>query len=587
NRKQITVNWLICDETFEIGKAARLISKMVSIFKVGEAENPKWIQFTRNTAIPDLELIRLNLDTLQLYTTPNHPEVIDYYDSYETINNWEVLQFAETQKHYRELFGKKLGKRPEDIDLRRDARIPMDGKSTTLPGSKSIFVPLAVGANPVDKRGLNLKALAVLAKDEGDEEDEGEEQDENDNDTDEGEADEENADVEDVVTFNDGDLVQTEFGFGYIRAAYEGGKWATKVGVRVVIPGFNLRNNQPYPITFSRLSVFKPVPPSDDESSAEYRAWLRNVNILKNDMKKAGKKGITFVSGYIEPSTTRVPLDEEEKLSTIRPPKQLPPHPAAKPQPKIKVIRDEEPEEEEQEESRVKQPHKIIEHIPRTPKQRDKAAPMFDFDMAIINGIPALTVYTNEEGEHLEALHDHGTWYPVQKFMNAHVQTYQGAQNLVNKIKEVFPATSENLLASIMAIAKKIRGQTTNDLRVRRQAVQFNDIKNFMKVNHIKTTSQQVIKLYPYLLNDEMFVAADINIQPKQTSKLRGLNIRGVSRFQIADPMAWHFGKDVSTLKRYLKKLRDAGIKINGYEDTMAKLDDPFYHKLSGYEALR
>jgi hypothetical protein len=593
NREYLYVDWLITNATFEIGKAARIIGKSIVKFKVDEADNPKWQEHIRNTPIPDLDLLSMNLDSLDQYQTINDDPVNKYYQSYHAINDWEEDQFTETKAHYTKIFAKKLGIAESKIVLRRDAKMVFDG-SAILAGTRSIFVPLTAGATPIDGRGLNLKPLAILVKKEEDKKNEDEDDEDDEDDTDDiDDENENNTKEEDLITYNKGDLVQTEHGFGYIGAATPEGKAILKKGVRVIIPGFNLAvNGQPYPVTYPRSVVFKPTPPISDTTDPLYKTWARNVTQLEKDMKKAGKSGITFVKGYVQPTTTQDPLPVEN-ITTLRPPPKVAQHPAADPKiikPQIKIIEEDGTEDEDEDEDDYeglkiipKKPTKIIEHL-KTPKVTPGKGPRFDMDVAVFNGIPALMAYTDEDGNDLESLNDHGTWQQVPKFIHGHVQTYNGALRFIKNIEDKFPGTPDSIIDEFKKVAAMMRNKNTNELKVTRSAVRYSDIRNFLKLTH-KTTADNAVKFYPLVYNHELFVVVNVSNQPKQARALQRLTISGVAKLEGNPPLAVHFGKNVTTLKAYLKKLASKDIKMRNYNEAMIALDDPVTHRLSGFIA--
>jgi len=570
-REFIHIDWLQTKRTFEVGKTARVMAKMVNNFKVQEAENPEWNTFIKDSPVPNLQLIRLNPRLLQGIIDSESQEVADYFDSYETIMAWEEKQFLDTRARYRKMFARKLNKPESEIDLRRDAKFALDGKSEKLPGTRPVWVPLAPGAMPIDHRGLNLSPVAILKKPE------------NTSQEDELNDDEEGGEQETIVQLQREDVVQTEYGFGYIRASTPSGEWNLRKKIRVVVPGFNGN----YPIAMDRRSVFKPVPPVRDreESDKQYATrvaqWEANVEKLKKDLAKAEKagKGILFIDGgYVEPDTTAVPVEvRETRERPIKPPPTTTaPPPAATP-----------PSAPPQSTNTRKPPPAENIRVVRTEEEKPKPGPKgapskpFIMDAAVINGVPAVIAYHDEEGLDWLADQPGQTWWQTVPFMVAHVQTYQGAQRLVKAIRKGYPGSFDEHLDNILDVAGKLRHRTSDNLLVRGKSTMHQNMTNFFKLEHKKSDDDQ-LRVYPFILNDELMVCASIPNQPKQARALRNLRISGVSPFQQGDPMAIHFGSSLANLKRFMEKITATGLRMRNVNGTLKVLSDPLTKRLLG-----
>jgi hypothetical protein len=565
-RKNITINWLITNRTHEVGKAARMIAKIITKHKMKERNNTQWHEFTKGTAIPNLSLITLNLEILRYpeYNTLTvdsdgniRPSNLlkEYFDSYRYVNEWEDMEFDRARRELRTNTAKRLGIAPEKVNIRLDSQLPLDG-SKLLPGSKSMWVPLVSGGQPVDNRDLNLKPLAVLAREDDDDD-----------------SDDDDGDVIDLIKYTEGTRVWTEYGWGEIKTIL-------KKQIRVDVPGFNGGR----PVTLSKQVLFTPSPPSSDIKSDEYRQWQRNVRQLEKDIERAGRKGITFMQGIGIPNPAQIKVPEAPQRDTGRNTGR--PEPAIKPAVKPPIIVKRDDDEDEEPTTRRKTERNIPPRAPEKPPRGEDNGKRIFVDAMVVNGIPAVFAYADEDG--FSRLEKHASWVRVPPFLNAQIKTYQGALNLVKWIKLNFPDTDnvdapiKKHLDNFLMLAKRMRSQTSNNLRVRsRNSVPYADIANFTKIGHTPTKSTHYIKIFPIIWNDELFAAVPIGVQTQQASKLRSANIPGIEKFKKADEVAIHFSRNINGAHKVLDRLADHE-RLQNYNNTKALLENSLFKSLVG-----
>jgi SNF2-related domain len=579
-REKIWYDWLVTNQSHEVGKAARMIAKQVIIHRKKEEDNPQWTSFTKNTPIQDLKLVRLNLDMLRdprkntiITSGPVDDQYMtedsafkEYFDSYEVINNWEVNQFRGNRQRLRASVAKRLGVDPQSLteaQVRKESQIPLDG-SGKLPGTKSIWVPLANGSMPIDIRNLNIKPLAVLEKDPGKDDDDEEDDDD---------SDEAKGKQIDITTYLPGDMVQTEYGFGTIVS--------TQVKqVKVQVNGVN--GNVPFGI--NKQVVFKATPPTADTTSKEYRDWEKRVKKLKDDYEAAGEAGLPFIEGTgIAPVVLQAPRPRQEPVVRQPPPRKPP----------MIVKRDEDEPDADEDEDEKPTPRKQLRNIPQhapkpsktSTKRRDTGKRIF-VDTMIVNGIPTLQAYADEDG--FAQLENYGKWNRVVPFYNARIRTYNGAVNLIKFITRNFPdvelegSPTQKNLKNLLLLAKKMQSASSTGLRVRRPgSVPMSAITNFMKVEHTVAKSEKYIKIFPVIYDNYLFACIPIQVQRKQAQIMRRATITGVDPFKLADEVMVYFGTTTNDIIKRLNRIND-NERLSHYNETMERLRDPDYKRMVG-----
>jgi hypothetical protein len=559
-RENIYIQKLAAVGTYEVAKVAKLINKEVVNKDLASVDDPEWHKYVKNTPIPNLEPIRMNLKLIEEIKDFTHPDVIQSRKCYESIIVWEQNEFTRSRNKLVMDTARRLSISPAEVNLRRDALLPVDGASR-LPASKSIFVPIENGAVPVDNRRLNLIPIAVLKKDDDDAGNTNEEDDDSDAENDD------NADLEDNTTYSEGDTVQTEYGFGKIVRIMD-------KQVRVSIPGFNNGD----PITINKQVVFMPSKPSPDDTNLSQTEWQANYDKLHKDIKKAGDKGVLFTNGYTNPV-----LPATAPAAPVKPVKEAD-HPAAIVKP-IKPIKPA-PVDDDEDETPVVAPK---DKLPPSSKAKLDVVPI------VANGMPTLLAYTDEKGfDKLQQ--DHGNWYKVAPFYAAHVQTLNGAKRLAKAIQDAGftivepPAGANgrrppNQLARMLGLAKKLTGGATdNKLLVRSSASSVAaGMTNFYAINHTKTRDPNSIRVYPLIYNDELFLCVPIGNQPAQANKMRALpKIVGVGKFDKYSKMAV---QTFATPKKAAQALTNIAKKekLGNLNEAQEYLTHPSFNKLCGY----
>ncbi|MDE1905093.1 MAG: DEAD/DEAH box helicase [Rhodospirillales bacterium] len=537
NRKEINYDWFVTTGTLEIAKTCRLVSKVISNMTIMEGTSPEFAEFDRRYNNPDkpLNLIKMNLDTI---STLNHfSDLPDYLDAWQGFLLYEQKQFESRKIDLRRMVAKKLGKPVGDIsdeEARKYAFTPISS-TTEIPGSKSIWVPLEPGTIPYDPFKLDLKPVAVLNQLE---EDESEGEDEDDSDS------EDDKDLIEQNSVEPGDMVYTEFGIGHIRQI-------SKTSVSVDIPGLPFS-----PVRLSKALVFKPT-------------HEENANKVAKLLKQQGSKGLTFMKGLDSiPTPTSSP-----NVKVVRTPKKEA-EPIRSPKTRPSSIQDLYPETTKKEKD-VRWEH--LDLHDKLPGNTNQKYPI-EVGSGIFDGYAGVYMFSDQK--HLKKVLAHSPdviWREYPQFVYRHVKTWQGLKNLITELESNFdlmPNTAELL----MNAGKKLYHRGNPQLIQRTQ--QDLDVKTFLNVStHKVSNNPSLIKVYPLIMNGQLYVIGSISNQSRQIQKFRRLNIKGVSNAQTHEPMHLALFRKSSNALRYLKKI-SVNFNAAGVEDsisTIKKTPQNFY----------
>lgn len=208
NRDEIKISRIIIDETVEVAKMARLISRIIDRARVEYANISEMARGRLNfpeDKLDNLGLIPMNLRSIDKYSKAYSPEMEEYRLGYATLMQWENEQNARAKAQLIQQVERRIGRKIRDnADLIANSVVKIDG-TTELSGSKKAYVPWVAGMTPHDPHGLNLVPIASIIESDDDDEETEDEQEEQ---------------QIDIVAVEPGDLVITEFGYGRIDKVY-------------------------------------------------------------------------------------------------------------------------------------------------------------------------------------------------------------------------------------------------------------------------------------------------------------------------------------------------------------------------------
>lgn len=542
-RDNIYLNWLLVEQSIDVAKAARLMSKMINNYNLTEIQNKSWVSFSEKNNLTSLPLIRMSFKLIKDYKTQD--DLFAYYSTYAKVQAWEESQFKIKRKELWNLVTEKTGVEPKNDQEFRLALVNLykvKGDTEILPGSKRIFTALPVGSTPVDLRGLNLKALSIAKSSD-------EANSENDED-----QDEDSIELVDNVVFDVGDLVQTEFGFGRITQINAKGK-----SVKVSIPGFRGGDA----ISISRMSVFKPAQPEDANKVED---WKNAVKKLERDVKRAGDKGILFTDDQ-DLSVFERSAKQEEPIIKVKQNNEVgKPRLAIKVPPKTK---------EEVKPAAPKQP-KEEKYIPQ--KKPDGKLPL---GVEVINGVWALRGTSPDDGDVQELAQELGWRYEASaleiSFTNA-----KAAEYYLNAIALKFPLTPDSTLDKCERMIKLLKRRGTDGELEQTKKIDFaaEEIKNYFYTNKTAPKSENELKLYPAVMDGYFSLLFPIKTQPKARAKLKEIRrIAGMGQLSEIDPSYVKLFKTKQALMKELENLSKR-YKIMGMADIRNRLKDPAFDKI-------
>lgn len=628
-RNEITITTILCNNSLDIPKTARVMAKKISTAKVDQSNRPDWKEFVSKNNLPDLPLISMNLKKL-LNMSANLKDVemdkplpgegdkfslVDYFSTYRKIITWDYQQGRKLTQELKEAVTEILGREPADMaELREYSYTKVNG-DTVIKGSKAVYVPFIRGMNTIpDKMGLKLSALAIIEQ-----QSESDESSSSDDDSD----DDDNEDLIDNTPYEIGDLVVTEYGFGFIATIPAGQK--NVVGVR--IPGFqSLRGGQRAEkiISMDKGEVFKPL---NEELS----------DVISKRLKKLEDqgKGLVFIDKPFSewtledvkaknikppkgPKVTEVPLPTDKEadhpaakpgLKDEKPPKTniddvdtgtskptRPAKPAPKPTPApakpVKPVKPARPAPEPEDtfddivmakDLTQRQKNTVVDHMTKRNllfhyKPSTGVAALVD--ATVINGMVALTTYPIEG--HFDKLEGASgkVWSIIPTFAYITINTYQGAQNLVDKLEQEF-VIPETTATRILSLAKALKTRGKPSMVKQSGPLTFANLKNFIKINHTDTSADDQLKVYPVVWNGLLVVCAIQRIQPKAFNRFTKLRVSGCKQAVVNNtPSAYLFFPNNRAAMNELKRINERLHVIN-YDEIMDELkSDPIYKNL-------
>lgn len=141
-REAIFLDWILCDNTMEVAKQARLISKIFNKARFDEAENETYDDVL---SAYELDEIRMSLDTLR--SRASLSEYSEYVEAYAALNGLQREEFHEMRATMDHTM-KPLEAQPE------------------VPGSAKVPTPFVSNQKPDNSEGLNLITLRNMLRNE-------------------------------------------------------------------------------------------------------------------------------------------------------------------------------------------------------------------------------------------------------------------------------------------------------------------------------------------------------------------------------------------------------------------------------------
>lgn len=202
DRPEIRLSWVICPNTIEVPKTARLISKIIDKAKIDYDK-----QLPVSVRDADLEVLKMSLDVIKDYRTFDDIATAkgsNYLQVYAFYKNWQRKELHDNIKLLISREQKKTGKKDITRDDLMDLVMVPVTSTKDLPGSKRVYVPRVPGSQHfITTTGVSVVPASVVEED------------------DEGNVIEERV----VRPLEQGMLVDTEFGPGHVTKVLDSSAW--------------------------------------------------------------------------------------------------------------------------------------------------------------------------------------------------------------------------------------------------------------------------------------------------------------------------------------------------------------------------
>lgn len=247
DRDMVYIDWVLCDNTIEVLKAARVIHKIINKARAdygqdeaGRGGIPSFGKMV-DGVIPGTPMVRLSMGNIQSPEMTSRSSMLDYFEAYTTYSKWKLFMREESAKTT-----------PPAHEIRPVNRV-------TIPGSKRLaYTPRVVGMTPTSTTGFEVVSVAIREmpppSSGGSAEDEEDSSNREEN-------------LEDIVAIEVGDIVDTEFGIGIVRRVL-------KNDLRVDIKGI------PVPVKVSKATAWHFVNAEDRKKVAALIAKSKSMATL-------------------------------------------------------------------------------------------------------------------------------------------------------------------------------------------------------------------------------------------------------------------------------------------------------------------
>ena len=181
------------------------------------------------------------------------------------------------------------------------------------------------------------------------------------------------------------------------------------------------------------------------------------------------------------------------------------------------------------------------------------------------------SVFLFSDQEHLEKVMAHNpvVWRQYPQFVYRHVKSWQGLKNLATELENNFTLL-DSTIPELMNAGKKLYHKGNPQLIQRTQ--QNMDFRSFLNVGtHSVAKDPNLIKVYPMIMNGQLYVVGSITNQPRQMQKFRQLKIQGLGPVQVHEPMHLAMFKTQLGARKYLRTLKPV-FSIAGIKDAFTLL---------------
>ena len=515
-RENVYLDWVLCNNTLEVAKLGRLISRMVDKAKFDEADNKLYDPL----AEMELEPISMSLDTIA--ATPMLSDIKEYIDAYQTLAHIQSSEFEEMRQT-----------KPSTM---------FDIPQTEMPKGSAILehVPYLPGMKSVpDRHNYDLTKLTTFLND---------------------------ADADDAAVINEnkqnlvGMYAHTEFGNGMIvriREAKQPEGPSKLTSVTVQLANGDLYTADPA-MVYLAFNITK-------ENVGDFTPKTRWVT--EADKKKAAK---------LEKQRERERVAEEKRLKREARAEE---RNADRQKKLLKSTKEEEAKKSGKTAAGRKAKQQEIANRSKRARQEEEEEEIedpttVDLYPVVYNGFLAVEATPGEDDEtdmRKIGFKNFGDYAYCQ------IKDYISFHAVLKWLDKKFYLRSETR-KRMQKLADSF--QTGRGRKFNIELAPVSEFKNFYNITHKmsgkdKESGLPELKIYPVIINGALFLNVDVSTNPI-IRRYVGKAIPGTKnvKFEEADGLWIQFFRTRSDVVAWTKKIRADGIEITNYDEFKTQVDD-------------
>jgi hypothetical protein len=210
---------------------------------------------------------------------------------------------------------------------------------------------------------------------------------------------------------------------------------------------------------------------------------------------------------------------------------------------------------------------KLTKNADKLPLNKETRKYPLTVGAGVFDGMP--TVYLFSDQDHIAKFQQdfkHIPWAQYPSFVYRHIRTWQGLKNMLAALDSNFtfnPRFAEFLLNA----GKKLYRKGTPQL-IQRNAIELNFRTFTTTSNHSPNRDPNSIKVFPMLIDGQLYAAASIPNQPKQAQKFKRMAVQGCGPAQQHEALTMIAFKAPTGAIKFLTTLSQK-YKIAGLNDAV------------------
>jgi len=538
-RAFIDLDWVVTNNSMEIAKQARMISRILSKAQAEESDTFSFNQMiaANKELFANLPTLSMNINLLRDFNNKDIPLLNKYYEGYIHFKSWEDREFEQARTDLQKEISEKLGRPVSKEELGSLAMVKVKTqplKDTSVGG----YTPWIKGYAPHDLHNLNLQPLSE-ANSPDDLDDEG------------------NSKESDTVSnleVKGGDIVMTEFGPGYVAKMRQGSSV-----VYVVVPGLSDQA-----VGLPRSAVFYPTDPAKREA-------------LSHLLRQAGSRGMPTLqkskTGQVINRMNNLPTEQFKsaessvsKLAKVRKAKET-----------KKVVTEKVPTKPEKAPAKTPRQHETQVKVKVVPKPAakpaaktpaSKAPKTYEYDVwsELINN--QLALYTFQGGDNDELFEGRG-WWPVGSYMHSTVTGWKGLQNRLDQLKAKYVVPSD-LQRNIEKMIVMLKSNKNRVEKILPKNTTF--LRKFYLDQKRKPKGKTEIHPYVIISGDEVHLYVNASLTPIARKLTTLTKVQFAGKFTLEDPYLLKFVGNKIGAEREIEQLQKRGVDIQNMKELTKEL---------------